>query len=465
MRALIAVCLLAGSVAAADPAPGPDLPFTPPHATRIKLESGLTLLVVSNHRLPVVTLRLVVPGAGSAADPPGRGGLAAFTADLVDEGSGARGALEISQAAEALGGAIESGVDADSAFVEMSTLSKKWAPALDLFAEVVTSPRFDAAEAARVHGDRMTAIELRPDRPHEVGALRLAAALFGEGSRLGHAPEGEAADFAKLGREDAAAFYRDAWDPARSVLVVVGDVDAPQVAADVKARLEAWRRPRGRRPKVMPAGKPSAARLIFVERPGAEQSDVVFGMRSRPRADARSYALEVLVNAWGGGFTGRLTQILRERKGYLYHVYPELVFHPEGSVYAVLAPLFTPVTGEGMKEILAMIDDLRANGVVGRELGKAQLNLIRDLPDRFESNSETASAFGDLFRLGLPDDWYAQYARRISAVTSDELKKVAREELKKVTFVVVGDPAKVRPIVEALGLGKPEVWGLDGKRR
>jgi len=131
----------------------------------------------------------------------------------------------------------------------------------------------------------------------------------------------------------------------------------------------------------------------------------------------------------------------------------------------VLAPLFTPVTGEGMKEILAMIDDLRENGVVGRELGKAQLNLIRDLPDRFESNSETASAFGDLFRLGLPDDWYAQYARRISAVTSDELKKVAREELKKVTFVVVGDPAKVRPVVEALGLGKPEVWGLDGKRR
>jgi zinc protease len=452
------------AVAWADPTPGPEPTFKPPTAVRSKLSNGLTLLVVENPRQPIVTLRLVVPGAGSAADPRGKAGLAAFTADLLDEGSGARSAIQVSEEVESLGATLSTGADDDAAVVQMTGLARTWNESLALFAEVVAQPRFDATEATRVHGDRKTALLLRKDRPREISALRLAAALYGAETPHGHATDGNPGDFDKVTLADAVAFYGSAWDPSASALVVVGAVSAKQVAADVEARLGGWKAKGGKRLPPMVGGKPSTKRLLFVERKGAEQSDVTFGMLTLPREDAGSYALEVLVNAWGGGFTGRLTQVLREKKGYLYHVYPDLLFHPRGGVYTVLAPLVTPSTAEGMKEVLLMIGDMRKNGLPSAELAKAKLNLTRDLPDRFETSATTAAAFGDLFRLGLPDDWYVSYAAKITAVTADDVKRAAQKELARVTFVVVGDPS-VRAAVEKLGLGKAEVWDLDGKRR
>ena len=112
---------------------------------------------------------------------------------------------------------------------------------------------------------------------------------------------------------------------------------------------------------------------------------------------------------------------------------------------------------------MQVIDDMAANGLPAPELTKAKLNLVRDLPDAFATNRETASAFGDLVRLGLPDDWYAGYGARLTAVGPADVRGLLAR--KSVVFVVVGDLAKVRADVEALGLGKPEVYDLDGKRR
>jgi predicted Zn-dependent peptidase len=464
-----AVCGLAASARAAEPGapvPGPDRPFAPPAAVRARLPGGLSLLVVEQRQLPLVHLLLVIPGAGAAADPPGKAGLAAFTADLVDEGTAGKDAMAIARAADALGATLRSGADRRAAYVSVSTLARTLEPALALLGEVVTQPAFAPAEVKRVHGDRMTALALRRDRPREIAGLRLDAALFGAGSPQGHPVDGEAATFRKLGAADARAFHAATWDPARATLVVVGDVSAADALPLVAARLGDWAPRRGaRRPPAMPEGKPAPTRLVLVDRPGAQQSDVVFGVRSIPPSDARVPAWEVMLNAFGGGFTGRLTQVLRERLGYLYHVYPELEYDARGGTYHVLAPLFSPRTADGMKEILAMVDDIAANGLPPAELEKARKNLVRDLPERFATSGDTARTFGELVLLGLPDDHYVSYGRKVGAVESAAARDVARELLAgKLVFAVVGDLAKVRAAVEALGLGRPEVYDLEGRR-
>jgi predicted Zn-dependent peptidase len=350
----------------------------------------------------------------------------------------------------------------------MSTLSRTLEPSLDLFAEVVTAPAFVDAEVKRVHSDRLTSLKLRRDQPRDVAALRLDAALFGAGSPNGHPIDGEAASFAKLRGADARAFHRTAWDPAASTLVVVGDVDAAAVEQQIAARLGGWKRGASARAAAMPPGRPSAARLVLVDRPGAAQSDVVFGVTSIPRSDERVFAWEVLVNAFGGGFTGRLTQRLREQLGYLYHVYPELTYDAAGGDrYTVLAPLVSPHTADGIKEILAMADDLAKNGTPPAELEKARKNLVRDLSGRFETNADMARAFGELALLGLPDDWYASYGTRILGVDAAAVRGAAETLLAggRIVFAVVGDLAKVQSGLEALGLGKAEVYDLEGRRR
>ena len=469
--ALVLSSSLGPAALGAPPQPrvGPDRPFHPPATTRTRLPGGLSLLVIERRGLPLVHLELVIPGAGAAADPPGKAGLAAFTADLVDEGTETRSALATARAIESLGALVLTYADRRAAHISMRTLSRTLPRSLDLFAEMITRPAFRAADVRRVHDDRMIALRLRRDRPREVSALRLDAALFGADSPQGHPVDGELPSFARLGAADARAFHRANWDPSTATLIIVGDVDPAAIARQVGERLASWTpRARSARSKPMPPGKPSPAHLVLVDRPGATQTDVVFGLRSIPRTDPRAYAWEVLLNAFGGGFTGRLTQILRERLGYLYHVYPDTTYDLDGgSRYTVLAPLITARTADGIKEIRAIADDLAARGPPPAELEKARRNLVRDLPDLFETNRLTATAFADLVLAGLPDAWYASYPARILAVDAAAVKDAARTLLagSALVFAAVGDLGQIRTRLEALGLGTPEVYDLAGRGR
>ncbi len=454
---------------AGPPAPGPEPTFKPPHATRVRLKNGMAVLVVENHRLPLVSLALVVPGAGAAADPPGKAGLAAFTADLLDEGAGGLDAMAIAETSARLGATLDIGTDSDATTVVASTLTRTLEPTLDLLATVVTRPSFDEAESKRVHADRLTELKLRRDRPSQIADVVLEGALYGPQSPYGHPADGILAELAGLGVADARAFYQSAWDPAQMTLVIAGDVDAKTIQPQLDARLGAWKRGAAR--AGAGAGKPVRARpikqstrLLLVDRPGAEQSDVRFGLAGPLRTDKRDYAWEVAINVFGGGFTGRLTQRLREQLGYLYHVYPGLQFRPGGSLYQVYAPLFTPRTVEGVREILTMLTSLATTDVPEAELTKAKQNLVRTLPGLFDSNRSVVLTLADLVRSGLPDDWYDRYARGIAAITAKQVRTAATQLFasSSFVFVVVGDLGSVRSGLESLGLGVPLIFDADG---
>jgi zinc protease len=155
------------------PASAKDRPFKPPVAEKKRLANGMTVLVVKNDRLPVFSMRLLVMGAGTTQDPAGKGGLAALTADLLDEGSGELASLAFAAEVERLGASIGTGADHECAVVSAGGLTRTFQPTLALFASLIMRPRFDEAEARRVMEDRKTERELRPDEPRLVAALWL----------------------------------------------------------------------------------------------------------------------------------------------------------------------------------------------------------------------------------------------------------------------------------------------------
>ena len=159
------------------PPPTKEPTFKPPVAKRSKLKNGMSLLLVENHALPIVSMRIVMPGAGAAWDPAAKGGLASFTADLLDEGAGGLSAIALSEEIDRLGASIGANVDVDAGYVGVSTLTKTLDPTVDLVTKIITQPTFDAKEFDRVRGDRLTSLELRRDRPREVARQVLDAAL------------------------------------------------------------------------------------------------------------------------------------------------------------------------------------------------------------------------------------------------------------------------------------------------
>ena len=446
------------------PVPGPEPTFAPPTARRSRLKNGVSVVVIENHTLPIAAIDVVVLGAGSASDPPHKRGLAAFTADMVDEGAGGLSALAISEEAGRLGADIAIGSDADAARISVSALTRTLDPTLDLLAKVVTQPAFDAGELERVKGDRMTSLEQRRDRPREVVALVLDEVLFGAESPYGHPGAGVRDDVKNISAGDVRAFHRAHWSPAATTIVIAGDVDAAAIAARLDAVFGAWRVP-GAKAAAVPAvtQQKLAHRLLLVDRPGAAQSDVRIGRVGPDRRDKQYFAFEVLRTVLGDGFTSRLTQRLREQLGITYGINAQMQWRRARGPFVIGAAIVTDKTATGITETIKILDGLATDDVPVAELDKAKQYIVRALPRRFETNAQTAAAFAELVRHGLPDDWYAQVAPGVGKVTAAEVKAAAKSLTPSgsMAFAIVGDLAKIRPELDKLGLGAAAAYDLD----
>lgn len=447
------------------PRPTKEPVFKPPVAKRLKLKNGMALLVVENHKLPILSMVLVVPGAGSSEDPQGKFGLAAFTADLLDEGAGGLSPIAIAEESDRLGASIGIGIDQDAAFVSASSLSKTLDETLGLFTKVVTQPTFEDKEVLRVKGDRLTSLELRRDRPREVAINVLNAALYGADTAYGHPSAGARETFKDITGADAKAFYSEHWNPAAMTLVVAGDVDGAALKTKLDAGIGAWV-VKGAKT----ASKPSApaqklnSRLLVVDRKDAAQSDVRIGLVGLDRKDKRYAQFEVFRTAFGDGFTSRLTQTLREKMGIVYNVGAVADWRRAPGPLYVSTAIQTPSTGQGVGKVLEILDDLAKNGLPKEELDKAKQNIIRALPATFGTNAGVANAFADLALQGLPDTWYATYAATVRGVTAAQVKAIAKAAMpsNKVVISIVGDYTKIKPELDKLSLGDAVMHDLYG---
>lgn len=447
------------------PAATKEPTFKPPVAKRSKLKNGMSLLVVENHALPIVSMTLVAPGAGAAADPDNKGGLASFTADLLDEGAGGLSAIAIAEEQDRLGAALGFGVDVDYAQVSVSTLTKTLEPTIDLLAKIMTQPAFEQKEFDRVKGDRGTSLELRRDRPREVAALMLNAALYGLESAYGHPLTGVREKFKDLTVTDVQTFYKEHWNPSVMTLVVVGDFDTKALRTKLDATLGAWK-PAGVKKPVKPTVKPEklTKRLLLVDRKDAAQSDVRIGLVGLDRKDRRYYQFEVLSSTLGGGFTSRLVQRLREQLGITYGARAGMDYRLVPGPFVISTAIVTPETGHGLTEIFKILDDLASSDLPAEELDKSKQNLIRALPAQFQTNAATAGSFADLAVFGLPDNWYATYAANVRKVTAKDVKAAAKALIpsKNMVISIVGDMSKIKPDLDKLSLGDAEMHDLYG---
>jgi zinc protease len=360
------------------PPPTKEPTFKPPVAKRSKLKNGMSLLLVENHALPIVSMQLVVPGAGAANDPAGKGGIASFTADLLDEGAGGLTAIAVAEEQDRLGAGIHAAVDVDAGYVSVSTLTKTLEPTLDLVTKILTQPAFDAKEFERVKGDRVTALELRRDRPREVARIVLDGALYGRDSAYGHPTTGIREQFKDAAIADVQAFYKERWNPAAATLIVVGDFDPKALRTKLDAGLGAWKQAGAKKP-TRPVVKPEkiAKRLLLVDRKDAAQSDLRLGLVGIDRKDRRFYAFEVAASTLGSGFTSRLVQRLREQLGITYGANSSMDYRAVTGPFVISTAIETTATGQGLGEIMKMLDDLATNDVPAAELEKSKQNLIR----------------------------------------------------------------------------------------
>ncbi|HEU4642311.1 MAG TPA: pitrilysin family protein, partial [Gemmatimonadaceae bacterium] len=442
-------------------APPPTLAL-PPIETR-QLANGMKLVVVEQHELPVVDFVLLVR-TGSEADPIGRSGLASLTADMLDEGTTTRNALQVADQEAYLGVALGTGSGWDASQVVLHTTTAQLDSALALFADVALHPSFAASDFARVKQQRLTELVQVKDHAPAIADRAFAAIVYGPRHPYGHAPTGTESSVRAITRRDIQRFYDTYYRPNNATLIVVGDITAADAERRVSARFGDWQREPVPPTTYGATPRKSATTLYLIDKPGAAQSSIRIGGVGVPRATSDYFALQVMNTILGGSFTSRLNQNLRETHGYTYGAFSGFSMRHEAGPFTARAEVVAAKTDSAMVEFLKELRAIR-DTVPSAELQKAKRYLELQLPGDFESTGDIARQLVPVALYDLPLDFYDGYVQHLEGVSQTEVQRVARRyvEPDSMTVVIVGDRRTIESGLRALDLGPVSLRNLEGE--
>ena len=445
------------------PTPTAGSPFRFPRIEKRTLSSGLSIWTVEHRSVPVVTM-VALLGIGSAVDPEEQPGLASITGDMLDEGSGARSALEMNDALAGIGAQFDTEVGPDATILTLTTLSRFGDRAVGLLSDIVMRPRFDALEFERVRRLRMNRLRQLRDVTPAVADRALTSIVY-NGHPYGHLAIGTERALERIGLADVIDFHARAYRPADATIVVVGDGSHAELADVAEAAFGSWAGPASRDLRLQEAldrsglpPPPALAGVTIVDRPRAAQSELRIGHVGASRSSPDYHALVVLNMVLGGQFVSRINMNLREDKGYTYGARTSFDFRRGPGPVQVQVSVQTSATGPAVAEVVRELREVRGERPVSaQELALAKSSLTRGYPRNFETADQIARSVGQLALYGLPDDYFERFVPTIEALDLGRLERVATSYLQpdRLTIVAVGDRAEVEPQVAAAGLGRP----------
>jgi zinc protease len=434
------------------PQPGAPRPYHFPRVERRTLDNGLRILVAENHNAPLAAMRTLVR-SGADHDVAELAGLASLTGELLDEGAADRDAVRLAEDLGLLGASLGSGADWDASYITVDVLSRTFADAFAIFADVNRRPMFPQASLDRVRGERLMELIQQRDEAASIAAKRFSNLIYGSGA-YGNTIIGNPESVARITLDDIRRYYAAHYVPNNSSIVVAGDVDATRAldaashlfadwpAADVPAR-----------PEITPRTY-ETSRIYLIDRPTAVQSEIRVGHLGMPRSTEDYFAISVMNALLGGVFNSRINLNLRERHGYTYGARSMFAFRRQAGPFVVSAPVRNEVTRESVTEVLAELRRIRTGDVDEQELSDTKNYLMGSFPSTVQSASDIAGRLLDMELYDLPHDYFDRYRENIGGVSKDDVERVARKYVDpdRAVIVIVGNAAQIREPLGTLGM-------------
>jgi len=406
---------------------------------RTVLENGVTLLVKSTSKTPIVAINLAMR-AGSIADPADAPGAAWLLSRVIDRGTAARSAAELAEELDSRGITLNIAVTRHLFSVVCTCLTEDFAAVLALLGDILMAPSLPDAEISTRKGEVITAIRQDEDSP-AVQAVESLMALLYPGHPYGRRTKGSVDAVERLTRDQLSRLHADRFAPGALTAVIVGDVDAPRARDEVARVFGGWRASAARPvalPPVMPA---STRQRLVIPMMNKSQADIAYGFTTITRRDPAYYAFWLMNVAFGQyALGGRLGDNIRERQGMAYYVSSAL----DANIAEGPLTIRAGVSPANVDRAVASIDEevarLVADGLAPKELDESRSFLIGSIPRALETNAGIANFLqtAEFFGLGL--DYDERLPGLLAAVTLDDVHAAARRALRvdRATVVVAG---------------------------
>ncbi|MFN3314545.1 MAG: M16 family metallopeptidase, partial [Hyphomonas sp.] len=318
-------------------------------------------------------------------------------------------------------------------------------------------PRWDTAEFDLAVARTRDAIDTARGDPNAVAEWAYDLVTYGEGSMRAQSQLGSETSLASIRLEDLQAWRASHLSPHLASVRVVGDVSQADVMAALDGVSTRWERVEVSLPEEQPVQAPKTARLYFYDVPGSSQSVLRLGYPSLLRTDP-DYDLAGVMNyrLGGGGFASRLTQELREGKGYTYGIGSGFGATANAGTFSIFSGVRSNVTLEAIALIREIMADYAAT-FTEEDLDVTVSFFTKSQARRFESLGAKLNALSDIADYGLPYDYVARQIEAVEALNVEDVQALAGRLIQPdaMHYVIVGDAETQMPRLTELGLGEP----------
>lgn len=432
---------------AQEPKPGAAKPIIVPAVKEKKLANGLTVATIERKNVPLVTIQLLIKWGANSEDLA-KAGLADMTATLLTKGTKTRSAKQIAEQIEFLGGSINAGAGWNNSEVSITVSSDKLDQAMAILADVVLNPTFKEDEIELLKGQMLDELAYNLQQPGFLASFVSSKYSFDE-----HPIGGTISSINSITREDILNHKKFVFSPVETTLIFTGDVTSTKANALAQKFFISWKKPKLTEESVVKtvtninlSETKITNRILVVDLPNAGQSAVTFNREIKMigRGDDEFFSSSVLNSVLGGGYSSRLNQEIRIKRGLSYGAGSSFAWRGWKTNFGARTQTKNESAAEVAELIVDEIERLTEKNVSQTEMIPRKLVLIGDFGRDLETTAGLSDALAELYIFGLPSTELNSFMKNVQSVTDAQIRDFAKNNLLGGDLVIVGDYAKFK---------------------
>lgn len=442
---------LAGCATASAPKRVDTGSFVMPSYDKFVLDNGLTVYLMPQREVPLITLNAVVR-AGAVNDTTA--GVAQMTAEGLLLGAAGKSKADIEQQIDFLGASLGAEADKEGSYLSADFMAKDTDVMLSLFSAAMLTPDFDVAEFDKLKQRAIAGLQQDKESPRAVIGRYFDKLVFGA-HPYGNAASGNSESLEQVTVSQLRAFHKSYYQPANTAITVVGDFDIAAMKAKLTQTFGQWQ---GSEKLVQPdlnQGLPqlTTAKVLLVDKPDAIETTFVIGGLGISRDNPDYVGLTVVNTILGGRFTSWLNDELRVNAGLTYGARSGFTPYTDAGVFTISTFTKTETTQEAMDLALKTYARLWEKGVDQATLDSAKAYVKGQFPPKFETSGQLAGLLSGMYLYGFDDKFINEFQAKVDGLTLEETQRLVKAYFpqKNLQFVLIGNAAKIAPIAAKYG--------------
>ncbi|UFH46480.1 insulinase family protein [Flavobacterium galactosidilyticum] len=439
-----------------EPAYGESPDVKLPSVWKNKLTSGLNLIGIENHEVPLVQFLLQIKG-GMLLENTTKIGVSNMLAELMTKGTKNKTPEQLENAIESLGATIKAYSTDEGIFISGNSLAKNYKATIALVEEIILQPRWDLKEFDLIKQSTLSQIQQQKADPNSIARNEFKKLIYGKESILSYNRSGDENSVKNITIDDLKKYYTSNFSPSVSIFQIVGAVSKNEVTNSLIALNKNWNAQKVSFPAVKVNNTVAASKIYFYDVPGAKQSVIRIGYPALATTDTDYYPAMIMnYRLGGGGFASQLTQQLREGKGYTYGINSSFSGSTNKGPFTIGSGVRSNITFESVSLIKEILENYGKN-FNENDLEVTKGYLIKSNARAFETLSAKLGMLNEISNYNYADSYAKQREDIVKNSTTTEIKRLSEKYLNpdKMIYLIVGDAETQLKKLEQIGFGKP----------